>query len=43
MGTCRLHDWPDAEALRILRNCRTAITPDGKLLVIESVTIQGGY
>jgi O-methyltransferase domain/Dimerisation domain len=30
-----LVDWKDAEALRILQNCRTAITPDGKLLVIE--------
>jgi hypothetical protein len=30
-----LIDWKDAEALRILQNCRTAITPDGKLLVIE--------
>ncbi len=30
-----LVDWKDAEALRILQSCRTAITPDGKLLVIE--------
>src|SRR5262249_56386168 len=30
-----LVDWKDAEALRILKNCRRAITPDGKLLVIE--------
>jgi O-methyltransferase domain/Dimerisation domain len=30
-----LVDWKDAEAVRILHNCRTAITPDGKLLVIE--------
>jgi O-methyltransferase domain/Dimerisation domain len=30
-----LVDWKDAEAIRILQNCRTAITPDGKLLVIE--------
>ena len=30
-----LVDWKDTEALRILQNCRTAITPDGKLLVIE--------
>jgi SAM-dependent methyltransferase len=28
-------DWKDEEALRILQNCRTAIAPDGKLLVIE--------
>jgi hypothetical protein len=30
-----LIDWKDAEAVRILQNCRTAITPDGTLLVIE--------
>jgi O-methyltransferase domain/Dimerisation domain len=30
-----LVDWKDAEALQILQNCRAAITPDGKLLVIE--------
>lgn len=30
-----LVDWKDEEALRILQNCRTAIVPDGKLLVIE--------
>jgi hypothetical protein len=30
-----LVDWKDGEALRILQNCRTAITPAGKLLVIE--------
>jgi hypothetical protein len=30
-----LVDWKDAEAVRILHNCRTAIAPDGTLLVIE--------
>jgi len=30
-----LVDWKDGEALRILQNCRTAIVPDGKLLLIE--------
>jgi hypothetical protein len=30
-----LIDWKDAEAWRILHNCRTAIIPDGKLLVVE--------
>ena len=30
-----LIDWKDAEAVRILLNCRTAIALDGKLLVIE--------
>jgi SAM-dependent methyltransferase len=32
-----LHDWNDADALRILKNCRAAIRPNGKLLLIESV------
>ena len=27
--------WKDAEAVRLLYHCRTAIIPDGKLLVIE--------
>jgi hypothetical protein len=30
-----LVDWRDAEAVRILKNCRTAIIPNGKLLLIE--------
>jgi O-methyltransferase domain/Dimerisation domain len=30
-----LIDWKDAEAVLILQNCRTAIIPDGTLLVIE--------
>jgi SAM-dependent methyltransferase len=30
-----LVDWKDSEAVRILQNCRTAVTPNGKLLVIE--------
>jgi hypothetical protein len=30
-----LHDWSDAEALQILRNCRQAIADQGKLLVVE--------
>ncbi len=32
-----LHDWSDAEAIRILRNCRRAIADGGKVLVLESV------
>ncbi len=31
-----LHDWEDEQATAILRNCRRAIAPNGKLLVIES-------
>jgi hypothetical protein len=30
-----LVDWKDPEAVRILQNCRTAVNPNGKLLVIE--------
>lgn len=32
-----LHDWDDAEAEAILRNCRRAVGPDGRLLVLERV------
>jgi hypothetical protein len=32
-----VHDWSDAEAARILRNCRRAIAERGRLLVIETV------
>jgi O-methyltransferase/methyltransferase family protein len=30
-----LHDWEDEKATAILRNCRRAIVPKGRLLVIE--------
>lgn len=32
-----LHDWDDAEAVRILRTCREAIPEHGRLLVLEQV------
>ncbi|HEY6327766.1 MAG TPA: methyltransferase [Blastocatellia bacterium] len=32
-----LHDWSDADALRILASCRRAIKPGGRLLIIESM------
>lgn len=32
-----LHDWDDTEAIAILRSCRRAIAPPGRLLVIEWV------
>jgi SAM-dependent methyltransferase len=32
-----IHDWNDDDALKILKNCRAAISPGGKLLLIESV------
>ncbi len=30
-----LHDWNDEDSLRLLRRCREAIDPDGRLLVLE--------
>jgi orsellinic acid C2-O-methyltransferase len=32
-----LHDWDDAKSTVILRNCRRAIAPNGRLLIIERV------
>jgi SAM-dependent methyltransferase len=32
-----IHDWSDEDSLKILRNCRRAIRPNGKLLLIEQV------
>jgi SAM-dependent methyltransferase len=32
-----LHNWRDEDAIRILRNCRRAMTPAGRLLVIEEL------
>ena len=32
-----IHDWDDARAVRILRNCRRAMKPEGKLLIVEGV------
>ncbi len=32
-----IHDWHDDEAISILRNCRNAMNPDGRILVVESV------
>ncbi len=30
-----LHDWNDEECVRILKNCRASIEPDGRILVVE--------
>jgi len=30
-----IHDWSDAQACEILRNCRRAVPDDGVLLLIE--------
>lgn len=32
-----IHDWNDRDAVRILRNCRRAIRPDGTMLLIEQI------
>jgi hypothetical protein len=32
-----IHDWSDAEAIQILRNCRQAMTDSGKILVCDAV------
>lgn len=36
-----LHDWPDDKCLTILKNCRKAIKPGGKLLVLDAVIKPG--
>jgi hypothetical protein len=30
-----VHDWDDEQARRLLRNCRRALAPGGKLLLVE--------
>lgn len=32
-----IHDWPRERCLTILRNCRAAMRPDGRLLIVEMV------
>ena len=32
-----LHDWPDDDAVRILRTVRAALGPDGRVLVVDAV------
>jgi SAM-dependent methyltransferase len=32
-----VHDWEDKEAASILRNCRNAMNPGGRVLVVETV------
>jgi SAM-dependent methyltransferase len=36
-----LHDWKDHENIAILRQCRRAIAPDGRLLIVEIVLPPG--
>jgi hypothetical protein len=37
-----LHDWNDDSCVQILANCRLAMRPDSRLLVIERVLMDGG-
>ena len=32
-----IHDWPDAECVRILRKIRAVVPPDGRVLVVENL------
>lgn len=32
-----LHDWPDADATRILETCRRAMRPDSTVVVVDAV------
>ena len=32
-----IHDWNDDDAVTILRNCRKAMNPDGRILLVETV------
>jgi SAM-dependent methyltransferase len=36
-----VHDWSDEDAAAILRNCRSAMKPGGKILVVEIVVPAG--
>jgi SAM-dependent methyltransferase len=36
-----LHDWSDDRCVRILSNCRRAMRPDGRLLVVDAVIPPG--
>jgi hypothetical protein len=36
-----LHDWDDDTALKILRNCRSAMAPSGRVLVVDHVIPPG--
>jgi SAM-dependent methyltransferase len=37
-----LHDWTDEQCLKILGNCRRAVNPEGRLLVVERL-LPGAY
>ena len=36
-----IHDWPDEDCVKILKACREAVNPGGKLLVVDCVILPG--
>jgi hypothetical protein len=36
-----VHNWDDEGALKILKNCRQAMNPDAKLLLVEAIMPTG--
>lgn len=36
-----IHDWEDADAVRILTSCRDAVAPGGRILIIDAVVPAG--
>jgi hypothetical protein len=36
-----IHDWTEAQCLTILKHCRGAMGPDGRLLIVETVLPEG--
>jgi len=36
-----IHDWNDADSARILRHCRAAMAPGGRVLVVDHVLRPG--
>ncbi|MEV7193353.1 methyltransferase [Streptomyces sp. NPDC093510] len=36
-----LHNWPDDDCVRILRNCRAAMAPDARLLIVDCLLPTG--
>ena len=39
--TAVLHDWSDADAVRILQNCAAALTSGGRIIVVDSELVPG--
>jgi len=36
-----IHDWDDEKAIRILKNCRTHMQPNSRLIVVDAVVPEG--